>query len=76
MQFNPQLRKFTESELIQKAKEVEDSTPFGDEKAYFKLYVSQMGYFFYFENPDSQKTINAEFTLTLENLAIQGEESG
>ena len=40
MQFNPQLRKFTESELIQKAKEVEDSTLFGDEKAYFKLYVS------------------------------------
>ena len=40
MQLNPQLRKLSESELIQKAKEVEASTPFGDEKAYFKLYVS------------------------------------
>ena len=53
MQENPQLRKLSESELIEKAKEVEDSTPFGDEKAYFKLYVSYAGYFFYFENPDS-----------------------
>ena len=53
MQFSPQLRKLSEAELIQKVKEVEDSYPFGDEKAYFKLYVSSMGYFFYFENPDS-----------------------
>ena len=65
MQESPQLRKLSEFELIQKAKEVEDSTPFGDEKAYFKLYVSCMGYFFYFENPDPTKTLNAEFTLTL-----------
>ena len=63
LQYAPQPRQLSDSELVEKAKELEEKTDFGDEKAFFKLYSSSIATVFYFENPDPKKTLQAEFKL-------------
>lgn len=75
--FRTHARELSDEELIQKAKDVEQVSQFGEEEGYFKLYCTAENAVFYFENPDSSKTLEAEFDLQLDNLYIVGgEEKG
>ena len=57
---------------MKKVKEKEPNQ-IGKEKAYYKLFTSVQNSVFYFENPDTKKTIELKFDLELENLGFPGE---
>ena len=70
-------RELSDDQLVENAKNLGDEakTYFGQSSAFYKLDQANTNTFvFYIEN-DSQPpmVLNAEFTLTMENLAIQGE---
>ena len=63
-------REYDDSELIQKAKEVEKKSGFGEEEAFYKVYSTVAASVIYFENPDTEKTLIANFELELDNLVL------
>jgi len=70
-QYMTHRRRFTVDELKQLAFKVEQKQQLTDLEAYFKLFNSNQGTVYYFENPSETKTVTIEFNLTLTNLAIK-----
>ena len=62
--------------MIEIAKQVEESTPFGESAAFYKLYNCAKGAVFYFENAEKGKLLSCLFEMELENLEIEGEPKG
>ena len=69
-------RELDDDEMIQIAKLMDESNPFGKSKAFYKLYNTAKGAVFYFENGEKDKTFSCEFHVTLDNLKIEGEAAG
>lgn len=53
------------------AKESNEKKPFAKLEAYFKIYNTNQGTVFYFNNPSANQTVTAEFNLTTSNLELQ-----
>ena len=53
--------------MVEEARQLEETTPFGDANAFFKLYNTSKAAVFFFENADDD-TLEAKFELALDNL--------
>ncbi len=66
-------RELEEDEMIEIAKQMNELTPFGESKAFYKMYNTAKGAVFYFENGETDKEITCQFTMEMENMYIGGE---
>ena len=73
LQFLTHPRELEDDEMAEIAKQMEESNPFGESKAFYKLYNTANGAVFYFENAERAKILRCTFEMTLENLYIVGE---
>ena len=55
LQYLTHPRELTDEEMIEIAKKMEESTPFGESKAFYKLYNTAKGAVFYFENGEKDQ---------------------
>jgi hypothetical protein len=53
------------------AREEKEKKTFGKLEAFFKIYNTNQGTVFYFNNPSENQTVTAEFNLTTMNLELQ-----
>ena len=70
-------RQLSDSELIESAKNMEEQDDyhyFGEHKVFYKLFNSEVGACFWFENREENQVFSTEFELQLENLIIVGDE--
>ena len=70
-QYMTHRRRFTIQEMMGLAKESNEKKPFANLEAYFKIYNTNQGTVFYFNNPSGNQTVTAEFNLTTSNLELQ-----
>lgn len=64
-------RQLSDAELIESAKGMEEAGDyhyFGENKVFYKLFNSEVGACFWFENREEDQTFSTEFELQLENL--------
>lgn len=74
LQYLTHPRELEDDEMIEIAKQMEESTPFGESKAFYKLYNTAKGAVFYFENGERDRELFCQFEMEIENLAIVGED--
>ena len=65
-------RRLTVLEMKELARMSDDKQQLRGLEAFFKLYNSNQGTVFYFENPSDTQTVTIDFNLELTNLAIAG----
>lgn len=54
-------RELEDDEMIEIAKSMDESNPFGQSQAFYKLYNTAKGAVLYFENNEQAKTLRSEF---------------
>jgi len=75
-QYMTHRRRFTVEEMMKLAKEEGQLQQLSNLEAFFKLYNSNQGTVFYFNNPSASQTVTLEFNLTLTNLVIRDAKTG